>query len=320
PAVRSQDHRSENVTRTVVAAVGTMTGETEESASGVFGSGLRSTTFAIQHNGVEKAAEEQLKSLGWKGTGRFALPSSVDLADPFAITAAFKLATAAGREVSIPVGLMTRVRPGNYLLNTRLEGRQHPFVCAAGRQIEEIDLTFANGLALPAVPQGRRIDNTNFSYLAQYRLDGRTLKVRREFVSKVAGQVCAPEIEAEVMGAVRSVAADLGAKIKIPAASGPAVASTERPAAQGQGLTKPAEESGAGAAAVALPNPSSQGSNRAWCAGSDNASADLRIRGCTALIQSGEGTAQSIAVAFANRGHAYRAKGDYRHAVEDFNQ
>src|SRR5262249_13828347 len=288
PAMRSQDHVSKNETRIMVAADGTMTGETKESASGVFGSGWRSTRFPIQHTGVEKAAEEQLKSLGWKGTGRFALPSSVDLADPFAITAAFKLATAAGREVSIPVGLMTRVRPGNYLLNTRLEGRQHPFVCAAGRQIEEIDLTFANGLALPAVPQGRRIDNANFSYLAQYRLDGRTLKVRREFVSKVAGQVCAPEFEAEVTSAIRTVAADLGAKIRIPAASGPAVATTDGLAAQGQALTRPIAGSEAGAA-VAQPNPS-QVSNRSWCAGADNASADLRIHACTALIQSGEGT------------------------------
>src|SRR5262249_21090398 len=69
PAMRSQDHVSKNETRIMVAADGTMTGETKESASGVFGSGLRSTTFTIQHNGVEKAAEEQLKSLGWKGTG-----------------------------------------------------------------------------------------------------------------------------------------------------------------------------------------------------------------------------------------------------------
>src|SRR5262249_45379718 len=83
-------------------------------------------------------------------------------------------------------------------------------------------------------------------------------------------------------------------------------------------LTRPVAGSETGAA-VAQPNPS-QGSNRSWCAGADNASADLRIHACTALIQSGEGTAQSIAVAFANRGHAYRAKGDYRHALEAFTQ
>jgi|GEM_PF-846616 len=314
PAMRAQDHVSKNETRITIAADGSMTGETTESGTGIFASGLRSTTFTIQHNGAEKSAENQLKSWGWKGTGRFVLPSSVDLADPFAITGAFKLATAAGRDIPVPVGLMTRVRPGNYLFNARFEGREHPFVCAAGRQIEELDVTFAPGLALPAVPQGRQIETATVSYRAQYRLDGRTLKVRREFVSKVASQVCAPELEPELARALSAVATDLGARIKIPAASHPAVANNERPAAKGKAVAKQA-----GAIPVALPNPP-QGSDRAWCAGSDNASADLRIRACTTLIQSGEGTPQSLAVVFVNRGHAYRAKGDYGHALDDFNQ
>src|ERR1051326_7240137 len=167
PPMRAQDHVSKNETRITVAADGSMTGETRETGTGVFGAGLRGTIANIQHNGTDKAAETQLKTHGWKGAGRFVLPTALDLADPFALTSAFKLATAAGREVSFPVGLMTRVRPGNYLLGPRFEGRKHPFVCLAGRQIEEIELTFAPGLTLPAAPQGRTIDTNRFSYVAQ---------------------------------------------------------------------------------------------------------------------------------------------------------
>jgi len=263
PPMRAQDHVSRNETRIVVAADGAMSGETRETATGVFGAGLRTTTAAIQHNGAEKSAEGQLKSHGWKGNGRFVLPPTVDLADPFALIGEFKLATAAGRDVHIPVGLMTRVRPGNYLLGGRFEGRKHPFVCLAGRQIEEIELTFAPGLALPAVPQSRTIENAQLSYVAQYRLEGRTLKVRREFVSKVAGQVCAPELEAEVANVLRGVAADLNARVRIPAASGPAVAISQAPVAKGQ----PASKIGGDAKTVAQTQntslPPSPVSNRA---------------------------------------------------------
>jgi tetratricopeptide (TPR) repeat protein len=296
PTMRPQDHVSKNETRITVAADGTMTGETRETGTGVFGSGLRGTIATIQHNGADKSAETQLKTHGWKGSGRFVLPRALDLADPFALTGAFKLATAAGREVSFPVGLMTRVRPGNYLPGPRLEGRKHPFVCFAGRQIEEIELTFAAGLSLPAAPQGRAIENSRFSYVAQYRLEGRTLKVRREFVSKVAGQVCAPEAEAEAADMLKAVVADLNTKIRMPAAAGAPVAANNRPA-------------------PAAP----QAPNRARCAGADNAPVDQRIAACTAVLQSGAETPQSLALAFTNRGHAYRIKGDYPRALQDFN-
>jgi tetratricopeptide (TPR) repeat protein len=310
PPMRPQDHVSKNETRITVAADGTMTGETKETGTGVFGAGLRGTIANIQHNGADKSAETQLKTHGWKGTGRFVLPRALDLADPFALTGEFKLATAAGREVAFPVGLMTRVRPGNYLLGPRFEGRKHPFVCLAGRQIEEIELTFAAGLTLPSVPQGRTIENSRFSYAARYRLDGRTLKVRREFVSKVTGQVCAPEVEAEAADILRAVVADLNTRIRMPAAAGAPVAGNDRPA--GPQSSNPSVE-----AASVRP---SQAANRARCAGSDNAPVDQRVTACTAVIQSGEETPQSLALAFSNRGHAYRIKADYPRALQDFNE
>jgi hypothetical protein len=133
---------------------------------------------------------------------------------------------------------MTRVRPGSYLTGARLEGRSHPFMCFAGRQIEDVELTFAPGLALPAIPPGRRIESSHFSYLSQYRLDGRTLKVRREFISKVAGQVCPPEAELEVAGVLAGVVADLNARIRMSAASAVRIAVKQQPGATGQQPSK----------------------------------------------------------------------------------
>jgi tetratricopeptide (TPR) repeat protein len=58
-----------------------------------------------------------------------------------------------------------------------------------------------------------------------------------------------------------------------------------------------------------------------WCVDDDNAFApDLRINGCTAVIQSGNSSGKRLAWAFNNRGNAYHAKGDNDHAIAEYNQ
>ena len=57
-----------------------------------------------------------------------------------------------------------------------------------------------------------------------------------------------------------------------------------------------------------------------WCEGLDGASADLRISGCTTVIQSGRETPENLAIAFYNRGKAYSDKGDQDRAIQDYDQ
>src|SRR5262245_66499125 len=57
-----------------------------------------------------------------------------------------------------------------------------------------------------------------------------------------------------------------------------------------------------------------------WCTGQDGASVDQRIKGCTAVIQSGRGTTYNLAVSFYNRGTAYSDKGDNDRAIQDYDQ
>ena len=56
------------------------------------------------------------------------------------------------------------------------------------------------------------------------------------------------------------------------------------------------------------------------CNGLDRTSLDPRIDGCTALIDSGQGTTAALAIAYNNRGNAYATKGDYDRAIQDFDQ
>jgi tetratricopeptide (TPR) repeat protein len=63
-------------------------------------------------------------------------------------------------------------------------------------------------------------------------------------------------------------------------------------------------------------------SPRDWsqCRGREGAIVDVVIEGCTAVIQAGQDPPQKLATAFDNRGVAYRLKGEYDRALQDYEQ
>src|ERR1700739_470531 len=58
----------------------------------------------------------------------------------------------------------------------------------------------------------------------------------------------------------------------------------------------------------------------ALCNGKDRPSPEYQIQGCTALIESGQETSQTLAVVYNNRGNAYVAKGEYDRGDADYDQ
>jgi hypothetical protein len=211
PAMNPKDHTSHATTILNVAADGTVTGQTEESTTGIFGITLRFAGSNVQNLGHEAASQRQLQAFNTPGTGRYDLGNSAEKTDPVTMKSTFTLSqrftppTAGGR-ATISFGLPQVVRPGNFLLGNRLNGRKSAFICFAGRQTGDIDATFDQSLPMPIPLTPLTIDNPAFTYLANFRIEGRTLRMHREFVSRVAGQVCAPELEAQIssdMNAVR---------------------------------------------------------------------------------------------------------------------
>jgi tetratricopeptide (TPR) repeat protein len=57
-----------------------------------------------------------------------------------------------------------------------------------------------------------------------------------------------------------------------------------------------------------------------WCNGKNDASPDLIVSGCTAVIQSGREDAEDLAIAFYNRGTAFRIKSEFDRAIADYDQ
>jgi tetratricopeptide (TPR) repeat protein len=58
----------------------------------------------------------------------------------------------------------------------------------------------------------------------------------------------------------------------------------------------------------------------ALCLGGDLNTPDRPIEGCTAVINTGRQVLQRLATAYNNRGVAYRIKGNYVPAIDDFNE
>jgi tetratricopeptide (TPR) repeat protein len=76
------------------------------------------------------------------------------------------------------------------------------------------------------------------------------------------------------------------------------------------------------ACAVLLPTAASAQSSTNWsqCLGLEGPIVDTVIDGCTAIIQSGQEPREKLATAFDNRGVAYRRKGEYDRALQDYEQ
>jgi hypothetical protein len=209
PAMKPEDHLSIRRTRLSVAADGTVSGESEQFGTGLFALNVRAVSASLQANGFERSVEEYLRRANTPGKGRFEIGSLTDLSDSYSARARFtydeRMTIKPPMNFSIPTGLGIQARPGDYVLGPLLPGRKLPFTCLAGTQVEEIELTFAEGVPLPQKIDGRRIETKSFVYTAEYRLENRSLKVRRELVSRVPGQVCAAEVAAEIAQHLRDV-------------------------------------------------------------------------------------------------------------------
>lgn len=213
PAMRPQDHISHATTSIHVAADGTVTGQTRESGTGIFGATLRHVGGVVETMGDETAANRVLQGFGAPGSGHFDLGNTAETADPAETTGSFTLndrfRAPAGARTAIPFGMPLLARPGVFLLGSRLAGRQSAFVCFAGQQIEDIDATFDESLPMPVPISPLNLDSELFSYHSTYKIEGRTLKVHRELISRVSGQTCTPEQESRIADDMKVVGTDV---------------------------------------------------------------------------------------------------------------
>ncbi len=209
PVMRANDHVAINHTSIMIAADGAVSGSTTETTTGVFAASARSRmTDIIDNKGLDDGAVTELRANGNPGAGLFEVDPEMNLAEPFVVKGNFDLGRVkltSGMTLPVPVGLALMQRPGSILLGQRMASRHLPFVCLSGRQVEEIEITFAEGLPLPKPLPARKVANASFTFTATTKLENRTITVRREFIAHVPGQICAAEREGEIAHAMQDV-------------------------------------------------------------------------------------------------------------------
>jgi Domain of Unknown Function with PDB structure (DUF3857)/Transglutaminase-like superfamily len=258
PPMKPQDHVASLHTSIKVAADGTVTGRTVERNTGIFAFGLRAAGATVQTVGGDNAARMQLQAFGNPGTGRYDIGNVTETADPVVVTGTFTLADkfkspAQDARASIPIGMQLTVRPGNFLLGTLPNNRQMPFLCFAGRQIEDIDATYDQGLPMPIAPGPTTINNAAFSYRANFKVEGRTLKIHREFESHVAHQVCEPGLESRILGDMNAVRGNVNTNYVFRTPEPPAAATGPSAAVTGPLVATPAPNGPSKASAPLIP-------------------------------------------------------------------
>jgi tetratricopeptide (TPR) repeat protein len=74
------------------------------------------------------------------------------------------------------------------------------------------------------------------------------------------------------------------------------------------------------AAISCAPAPMAQVISKDWhqCTGGEGGNPDVIIAGCTAVIQAHTDPPRRLAIALNNRGVAFKAKGDFDHALQDY--
>ena len=98
-----------------------------------------------------------------------------------------------------------------------------PFVCFAGRQVEELELTFADDPPPQKPFTNRRLERKLFTYTSDYKLQGRTLRLKREFISRVPSQVCDAAIEKQLGKDLATIAESLKTTMVFEKAATPAI-------------------------------------------------------------------------------------------------
>jgi Domain of Unknown Function with PDB structure (DUF3857)/Transglutaminase-like superfamily len=259
PPMKADDHTIYSKTSINVAADGAVTGQTEESNTGAFASILRSDGEYVQRLGGAVATRRRLQAGSTPGAGQFDLGNFNETKDPvvikgsFALDEKFKFPVPDGNTV-IPDGMLFNPSSGSFLLGPRSNGRNSAFICYAGRQTEDIELTFAPPFPLPVPPRPVAVDNPAFSYWSTAKVEGRTVKIHREFVSRVKRQVCQPDLESTIAPDLETVRVNVSNRLAFGTESPAAAANSSGIATR----ANPAVAHPATLAAAALPPPMAQ--------------------------------------------------------------
>jgi hypothetical protein len=183
-------------TKAKLDAAGNLTGETSTVASGPFGIGLRQYAKTVEAKWPGTAAAEQLRLLGFDGTGAFDFRSPAQPGPEYAMLGRFHVTTPqylTGAKFWMPNGLRVLPNVSDLLMgpidNVKLKDSE-PTPCFTGTSVEQVSLEIPVGKRVLKLPSDITIADDHLRFTARWSVDGRVISVRREFIAVVDQPLC----------------------------------------------------------------------------------------------------------------------------------
>jgi hypothetical protein len=199
--------------------------DTTTKATGAWAASLRRVDEGLRSLGPDLAAKRLLTQHNMpNATGSF-LPGSGD-DDSYQITANARLGrpTPTSNLLGLTGALSILLRAGDGPmgpLNNRTITAADDTICYSSHQSEEIAMTLRPGLRPQTLPAELHLKTANLSYDTRWSVEGETITLHRDFVSKMSVPVCTAAIRRDAADALTKIRADYAAILRPVVATAP---------------------------------------------------------------------------------------------------
>lgn len=208
-------NRQRTVSRLKIGADGSIAGQMEVEARGMYAAMMRSGFRQVTDEQRKEMVTGYFKRIGRDASGAIQWEDPKPLLDSHRYEVQFEV-----KDV-LPVPGAFQVQPmffspgGVAGFAAQATNEVEPFdtACGSGHAEEEYTYEFAEGLKVLAVPPNISVSDDVLSYEASYELQDNLLKVRRVLDDRTPGPICTPEFNARYGELMKKVLANVKAQV-----------------------------------------------------------------------------------------------------------
>jgi len=195
-------------------------------ATGNWAATLRRFDEGVRALGPDLAAKRLLAGHNFPNATGTLLPGSGD-DDSYQLTGNARLGRPGpqGNILSLTSALSILARAGDGPmgpLNNRTITEADDTICFSGHQTEEVSMTFRPGARPQTLPAELHVKTANLAYDTRWTVEGDTITLHREFISKMTEPVCTGAIRRDAADALAKIRADYAFAVHPVAAAAPA--------------------------------------------------------------------------------------------------
>lgn len=217
PHAPHQPNTQHVVTRYVIGADGSASGETKVTLGGYFAVAGRAPFRHLGKSDEEQFVKSVLSGFGQNATGSLTRDDATTLVDKYSYSVKFTLqdlmATEGSGGLRIYPGFISPQAVANYGESAKQPDPVRNQRCWGGHSREEYFYEFPKGLKILSVPKDVEVKSEILSYRARYSLSGNVLTVQRVVDDTTPTNTCTPAQMAELKKQARLIAKDVASQV-----------------------------------------------------------------------------------------------------------